>query len=215
MHPCLTIHRASGQNQIYGETIGTCRITGISGIGLPFDKWVKDTFTDHPYLLPGDIICNEALFCFDEQSEFLRQKTGREKPQRFRTYTHIVAGGVWYLLTKADKKQIFELITTQNPEIVCLSESGQKHLLFKNRPGFWQLEETTDIPPDVELLKVIHSIAQKLMELGFSQTEIISGNYPGYKFMKIGLSDWQDLENIIKPYRSTKIFDITTWMLFQ
>lgn len=214
MHPCKLIYQLSGVNIHYGATPGTCRITGEASAGLPFAKWVRDTFTDHSFLKPGNIISNEALFCFDEASEYLQQRTGREKLQRFRTYSHIVADGVWHVCTKADKEKIFRLLTKSQPEIVCLSESGQKHLLFKNRPGLWQLEETTDIPADVESLKIIHATAQQLMQSGFSQTEIISGNYPTYKILKAGLAAWQAPEAVLKTYRFTKIFDLGTWMLF-
>lgn len=214
MHPCEIVYHAANSGIRYGETAGTCRITGKDGIGLPFSKWVKDTFTDLGYLHNGDIVCNEALFTFDEKSELIQGILQRDKPQKFRTYSHIVANGVWHLVTKADKEKIFRLITEESPEIVCLSDSGQKHLLFKNRPGFWQLEETVDIPANVDELKLIHSTAQELMQLGFSQTEIITGDYPGYKIVKVGLAAWQEPEAKLNPFRHTKIFDFATWMLF-
>ena len=61
-------------------------LPGKEGVGINFAKWVRDTFNDHDSLFPGTIISNEALFCFDESSEIIQKKTGREKPQRFRTY---------------------------------------------------------------------------------------------------------------------------------
>lgn len=77
---------------------------------MPFEKWVKDTFTDHAYLRPGDIISNEAAFSFTEDSTLIQAKTGRDKPQRFRTYSHIVTDTEWLCLTKADKERIVGLL---------------------------------------------------------------------------------------------------------
>jgi len=44
-HPCEIMYQFSN-GKIYGTTRGICRITGKQSIGVPFEKWVKDTFTD-------------------------------------------------------------------------------------------------------------------------------------------------------------------------
>lgn len=212
MHPCEQIYRLGAENTIYGTLSGTCRITGKQSTGLNFDKWVRDTFTDHSYLKPGNIISNEALFCFDESSTLLQRRTGRDKPQRFRTYSHLIADGKWYMLTKADKPLIFDLIC-QGAELVCLADSGQKHILFKHRPGMWQLEEM-QLLPDIELLKQLHKSMMALLALGFSQAEVISGNYLSYRILNTDLEAWQDLESGLKQYRKTKIFNFTSWMMY-
>ena len=59
-HPCEIIYALSSR-PIYGNVSGVCRITGKESEGLIFNKWVKPTFTDHAYLLPGNIISNEAF----------------------------------------------------------------------------------------------------------------------------------------------------------
>lgn len=212
MHPCKQVYQIGASGKMYGSETGICRITGEQSVGLPFDKWVRDTFTDHASLKPGDIISNEALFCFDEASEVLQQKTGKEKLQRFRTYSHIVCEGVWYCVTKADKRLIFELICN-GAELVCLTDSGQKHLLFKHRSGLWQLDDVF-ITPNIELLKYLHSRMCELMVLGLSQGEIISGNYNSYRIQKAGLLRWRELELQIKPYRGSRYIELAGWMLF-
>jgi len=213
MHPCELIYSAGANGKIYGNTPGICRITGKLSTGLPFTKWVKDTFTDHAFLRPGDIISNEALFCFDEQSELIQHKTNREKPQRFRTYSHLVdASGNWHCLTKADKELTYRLIY-EGASLVCLTDSGQKHLLFKHRLGMWQLDDIF-VLPDIETLIFLHEKMMFLLLQGFSQTEVISGNYLQYRILKCGFDLWKPTENILKKYRGTQFFAFTSWLLY-
>lgn len=213
MHPCEIIYHAGANGTVYGTTPGTCRITGKKSTGLPFSQWVKSTFNDHAFLMPGDIISNEALFCFDEKSELLRKKTKRDKPQRFRTYSHLIdAKGNWHCLTKSDKKLTYKLIT-EGATLVCLTDSGQKHLLFKHRPGFWQLDDLF-VLPDTETLTLLHQKMMKLQELGFSQREIITGHYLQYRIQQAGLQQWKTIEDILKQYRATSIFNFTAWLLY-
>lgn len=212
-HPCERIYAAGADGKIYGDVEGVCRITGQLGRGLNFDSWVRDTFTDVASLKPGTIISNEALFCFDESSEIVMQRAGKEKPQRFRTYSHIIdADGVWHCCTKADKKKILEMILS-GAQLVCLTDSGQKHMLFKHKNGMWQLDDIY-IFPDVNKLSKLHKTMMQLIELGFSQTEIITGNYMQYRIMQIGLSTWKELEDNIKNMRGTKFFTFASWLLY-
>lgn len=213
MHPCQRIYELGANGITYGNTPGRCRITGSDGIGLPFHKWVKDTFTDHGYLKPGDIISNEALFCFDEGSAILQAKTSRDKPQRFRTYSHVVSKNQWHCFTKANKREIYQIITNEEPEIVCLSESGQRHLLFKHKPGFWQLEDVHVMPNIPEFIQ-IHKVCTDLMRMGFSQTEITNGQYNQARLLKCDLSAWVILESEISVHRRTSFFDFVTFLLF-
>ena len=209
-HPCEIMYQFSN-GKIYGTTEGICRITGKQSIGVPFEKWVKDTFTDFAWLKPGTIISNEALFCFEEQSELLQAMTGRDKPQKFRTYTHIVEGGRWHVLSKAQKQEIYELLVSTDPEVCVISDSGQKHLVFKHRIGTWQFENET-ISRDIETLRQIKETADEMIRLKFSKDEIQTGKYAQWKILECGLAKWQELENIIKPRRGSAIFDLAVWL---
>lgn len=211
-HICEQIYEIGANKKIYGTDKGICRITGNESRGVFFDKWVKKTFNDHDSLFPGNIISNEAMFCFDENSKIIQKKTGRDKPQRFRTYSHIIKDGKWYCLTKADKRFIFQLII-KGAEMVCLTESGQKHILFKHKTGMWQLDELY-VVPNIDLLKLLHYHMCELMSFQFSQSEIIRGDYRTYRILEVGLKNWKEHENIIKEYRGTGIFDFTSFMLF-
>lgn len=211
-HVCEQIYEIGADGKIYGSQKGICRITGKESTGIPFDKWVKNTFNDHDRLYPGDIISNEALFCFDESSITVQRKIGKDRPQRFRTYSHIIKDGEWYCVSKADKRLIFQLIV-EGAEMVCLTETGQKHVLFKHKPGMWQLDDL-HVKPNIELLRHLHFNMCELMACQFSQSEIISGNYNSERILKAGLKNWQQHEREIKIHRGSGIFDFTSFMLF-
>lgn len=210
-HPCIQIYNLSSKPK-YGEVKGVCRITGEESAGLDFNKWVRPTFNDYDHLLPGTIISNEALFCFDEASEELMLKVGKEKKQRFRTYSHIIYKGEWHAVTKADKEKIFNMIC-DGAELVCLTDTGQKHVLFKHRSGMWQLDDMY-IAPDIELLKHLHSTMVNLLDIGFNQTSVITGVYNANFIQKNGFEAWRDNENELKKHRGTQMFDFAAWMLF-
>lgn len=212
LHPCELMYNIGARNTIYGSIPGTCRITGKQSSGLPFNKWVKDTFTDQAFLKPGTIISNQALFCFDEKSEILQQLTGREKLQRFRTYSHIIHRGQWHICTKANKKKIFDLIV-DGAEIVCLTDSGQKHVFFKHKPGMWQLDDSFIIP-DIPEFTRLHSLMCDLLRMEFSQGEVITGQYLQYRILKAGLKPWKTIEDQIAPQRGSQLFNFASWLLF-
>lgn len=211
-HTCEQVYEIGANKKVYGSAKGVCRITGKLSTGLLFEKWVKDTFNDHDFLFPGTIISNEALFCFDESSEIIQKKTGRDKPQRFRTYSHIIKDGEWYCLTKADKRLILQLII-EGAEMVCLTETGQKHVFFKHKAGLWQLDEL-HVRPDIELLGLLHYNMCELLAYQFSQAEIISGDYKSNRILKAGLNNWKKHEDFIKEYRGSSMFNFTSFMLY-
>lgn len=199
---------------IVGQIDGICRITGTQSKGVFFDKWVKDTFNDSSFLFKGNIISNEALFCFDEASELIMQKTGKDKPQRFRTYSHIITkNNDWLCLTKADKKQIATLIKTDNIKVLCLTDTGQKHIFFKHKIGFWQLDETF-IQPNIPLFEQLHSDMLALINIGFGQEQIKTGNYNHSTILKVGLEVWQELESKLSKFRGEPIFDLAAWLMY-
>lgn len=211
LHPCELIYSLSSR-PLYGEIEGVCRITGKKSKGLDFSKWVKPTFTDHASLKSGNIISNEALFCFDEASAEVQAKAGKDKLQRFRTYSHMVYKGQWFCLTKADKKRIYEMIC-DGASLVCLTDTGQKHILFKHKIGMWQLDELF-IYPDIEYLQFLHSTMQNLLHAGFTQTSIINGDYNPNFIAKNGFEIWKINEDKIKEHRGKPMFDFASWMLF-
>jgi len=209
-HPCEIIYKFS-EDRTYGSERGVCRITGKQSSGMPFDKWVKKTFTDYGDLKPGDIISNEALFCFDEASEVITKKTGKEKTQRFRTYTHIVSNNKWYVYNKSQKEEIYKLLIESDPDVCVISDSGQKHLLFKHKLGTWQFENI-HISRDKNLLKSIKELSDELLINGFSKTEIITGDFLQHRVMKYGVKRWFEKKELLDKQRGSGLFDLAIWL---
>lgn len=210
LHPCEIIYEL-GHKPIYGDEKGICRITGKEAEGIKFESWVKKTFTDYNYLFDGDIISNEALFCFEEGSEYLAKKVNRDKPQRFRTYTHIVENDEWHMLSKAQKQEIYNLIVNGDPEVCVISDSGQRHLLFKHKLGTWQFEDQ-HIKRDKSKLAEIKLIGDEMLTNGFSKNEMLFGHYAQHRIMKYGIKNWKLAEDKLREYRGSAIFDLAIWL---
>lgn len=188
-----------------------CRICGNDGEGMLFDEWVRPTFTDHDKLQAGDIICDKCLFWFDERSEELARRVGKEKPQRMRNYSHFVVDGEWIPLSKADKARMAELLLGEPPpELAIVAVSGQKHLAFRARPGWWQIEEQS-VQPFPELLARLLEQVEALYAV-FSKSEIGSGNYAGHRILKFGLAEWRELETQIAPWRGTVQLELALFL---
>lgn len=170
---------------------------------MPFEAWVKDTFTDHDKLRPGAIICLACQFCSSEAAPGLAERVGKGKPQKFRNYSHFVCGGVWHPLSKGDKAKMRELLFGA-PDVALIAVSGQKHLFFRATPGWWQIEEQAARPFPDELLAAL-ALVEPLYRAGISKAEIESGRYDQRRILTIGLETWQIAERQIAPLRGTLV----------
>ena len=195
-----------------------CRFCGSEKSGIDFNVWVKPTFTDHDLLLPGDSVCNDCLFWFEEASADLQSRTGKDKPQRMRNYSHFVVNGEWVPLSKGDKARMLEMLTSLPfPEMAAIADSGQKHIVFRavrnapgSRAGWVQFEEQRVwIEPD-SLCKLVKAIEGGLIV--FSKAEIESGQYIPHRIMQFGIAQWQALEAELKPSRGSLFFQVAVFL---
>lgn len=193
-----------------GDVPGVCRSCGIDGVGLPFDDWVKRTFVDFDKLQPGSIVCSACLFCFDDRNPNLTALTGRDKLQRMRTYSHFVSGGVWSALHKGQKVEMRDRLLDPATEVAVVSLSGQKHLLFRARPGWWQIEEEATAPFPSELRRLMAAVDELLAV--FSKREIESGRWSQSRILKFGPARWMELERAIKPARGTIRLELAVFL---
>lgn len=203
------IYQAAGSPVIVGDATGACRTCGADGVGVPFGAWVKEGFTNHDLLLPGLIVCRACLFCFEDKSELLMRRTGRDKLQKMRTYSHFVAGGEWIPLTKADKRRMRELLAS-GPEVAVIAESGQKHLILRAKPGWWQFEELSMLPDWPRVESLLAPVEELLT--GFSKAEIESGIYIPHRVVKFGLPRWRELSEPLRPVRLSAYFQLALFL---
>lgn len=199
-------------------TKGTCRFCHNESTGILFSNWARPTFTDHDKLGPGDIICRDCLFWFDEKSELLAEIVGKDKPQRMRNYSHFVVGGEWLPLSKANKAEMTAFfLGTPFPTMAAIAESGQKHIAFRaicNPPGStagWvQFEEQRLFVRPAELRQVLDTIED--LYVSFSKSEIEAGRYSQHRIRKFGLERWQSLESQLSSIRDSLLFKLALFL---
>ncbi|MEM4234810.1 MAG: hypothetical protein QXU75_06650 [Candidatus Methanomethylicaceae archaeon] len=185
---------------------------------MAFNEWVKPTFTDFDKLLPGEVVCDDCLFYFDESSEELARRVGKEKPQRMRNYSHFVVDGQWYPLSKADKEVMKRFLLEGNfPELAAIAESGQKHIVFRamrnpigQESGWVQFEEQRVFVERAELRYVLDRV-EELYEM-FSKDEIAGGQYNAYRIQRFGIDRWHALEGEIKRWRGKPLFYLALFL---
>jgi hypothetical protein len=210
MNATHILYKAAGSPVMEGDTPGTCRSCGEESIGTPFEEWVRDTFNDRNRMMPGDIICQACQFSFDVKSPTLTAKVGKDKLQRMTNYTHIVQAGVWYALSKGEKARMVELLT-RPCELVVIAVSGQKHLIFKAQPGWWQIEEQA-VRPFPDQLSIIMALVEQLYNGGISKTEIETGRYSQRRILDYGLERWRELEQAVKPLRGSVALNLALFL---
>jgi len=193
-----------------GEINGACRVCGQQGAGLPFGDWVRPTFTDWDKLLPGDILCHACQFSFAERSELLAERVGKDKLQRMRNYSHFVVDGKWIPLSKGDKRKMAHILTMQEPEVAIIAVSGQKHIIFRAQPGWWQVEEQSHLA-DPDLLQWYLERVEALYT-GFLKSEIETGDYRQHRVLKFGVGCWRAYEDALRPFRGTALFELAVFL---
>jgi len=197
---------------------GICRFCGAENIGVEFDEWVKDTFTDFDKLRIGNIVCDACLFFFNEKSDELAKIMCKDKPQRMRNYSHFIVAGNWIPLSKGNKDKMKDLLFgSPFPELAAIADSGQKHIVFRaerNRPGSkcgWvQFEEQSlfFIPEEFKL----HLDNIERLYAGFSKDEICGGKYQSWRIMQFGVDRWIEVEKEIKIIRGSLIFHLALFL---
>lgn len=195
-----------------------CRICGRERGGIAFDGWVRRTFMDWDKLQPGNIICDDCLFWFDESSEELAELVGKEKPQRMRNYSHFIVNGTWIPLSKGDKVRMRDiLLNSPFPELAVVASSGQKHIAFRathnpagSTAGWVQFEEQSLWIEPADLAHLLDLV--EALYLGFSKTEIESGDYKQHRINKFGIEAWYNLEAQIAKERGGLLFALALFL---
>lgn len=208
------IYAAAGRPEITGAEShnGTCYLCGAAmthGVPASFPATFMDY--DKARAPHSTHICDGCAFTMAERSVELQARTGKDRPQCMRNYSHIVLRGEWLPLSKAQKRETYEALL-QSPDAAVIAVSGQKHLCFRAQPGWWQIEEQA-VRPDPKRLPEIMATVQALYDAGFGKSEIESGNYLAYRIMRCGLSAWEALEAMARPHRGGAIFELAVYLV--
>lgn len=192
----------------------------LDGSGVPRRQAIKATFTDHDCARApeSDAFCAACVWIMAERNDALTARTGKDKPQRGRNYSHFVKAGVWYPLGKAQKDAMRALLLEPPfPELAVIADSGQKHLVFKARAnppdaamGWVQFEEQViwvdpaQLATTLELVEALYVI--------FSKTEIATGAYNHRRILDFGLERWRALEAEVRPLRNRALFNLALFL---
>ena len=207
------IHAAAGSPPYPADVAGHCRLCGAEGSGLPFAEWVKPTFTNWDLLRPGTIVCTACQFCTEHTSALLQARTGKDKPQRMVNYSHFVVGSEWLPLHKGQKAQMLAALRS-SPAVAVIAVSGQKHLCFRARPGWWQIEELA-ARPDLARLEACLAPIQALYRI-FSKEEIAAETYAPHRMAQYaaayGMADLLAAQQVLRPHRGAQMFDLALYL---
>ena len=124
-------------------------------------------------------------------------------------------GVVKNLLTRVEIRE-YLLNPPEPPFTIAIAESGQKHII----PWALEARSRTLFPVQFELdtvyvdsrFKKYLQIYEELMGLGFSKTEIDSGNYRSDKLMKVFDDRFWELEGGIKAIRGTRLIELINYI---
>jgi hypothetical protein len=209
---CVTsiVWVAAGSPVGDGAETGQCRVCGEVSVGIPFNSWVRSTFTDFDKMQQGTVICHACQFSFCERSELLARLVGKEKHQRMRNYSHFVVDDEWIPLSKGNKARMREILLNETPQVAVVAESGQKHIVFRAIPSVVQFEETQI--RDLSMLAPLLESVERLYNGGFSKTEIVKARYKQYRILAFGVTEWQAQEQILSPFRQSAIFALALFL---
>jgi hypothetical protein len=208
------LHAAAGAPDYPATHAGDCRLCGArSTTGIPFAAWVKPTFTNFDMLRPGELICTACQFSVDDNSTLLQARMGKDKPQRMRNYSHFVVDGAWQPMHKGMKSEMLAALRA-NPQVAVIAVSGQKHIAFRARPGWWQIEESV-ARPTLATLEACLGHVQALYRI-FSKGEIQDDQPIPHRMMqyaqKYGMASLLEAQQALRPHRGAIAFELAIFL---
>lgn len=96
-------------------------------------KLVKSSFTARDTVCGGDWVCDGCVAAMDERGDVTLLDGTERSGQKLRCYSWIVTEGEARGATKAHRDALLRicLAPPAPPYVICLSDSGQKHLLYR------------------------------------------------------------------------------------
>jgi CRISPR type IV-associated protein Csf1 len=102
------------------------------------ERFVKESFTSRDTVCGGDFVCGGCVAALDEQAEIRLPDGTIRTGQKTRCYSWVASGAGAVAATKAHRQYLLSacLHPPAPPFIICLSDSGQKHLLYRSAVCF-------------------------------------------------------------------------------
>lgn len=175
-------------------------------------NWLRENFTGHQYAKcpSSDAVCQACVYLTDGDSwrEYCaaHPEMGLKsmRPLSWRSYGHVFAEGLHVCPVRGEWRQ-WLVEPPDAPFVVLLPESAQKHIVFlarvsTSRYRYWlQLEEDTVLVDRADMAAVME-LFERLLALGFTRDEIVSGRYQQGRLLRAGLK-MLTLEDDIAQFR--------------
>lgn len=126
-------------------------------------------------------------------------------PLSWRSYSHVFAAGFHACPSRAEWRQ-WLLAPPKPPFLFAISESGQKHTIFRAQVSYSDDAYSVQIEEDavwVERAAFSGCLQafELLYNLGFSKDSIVSGDYHPAQLLRVGPRVWREAELAITPWR--------------
>ena len=220
-HATHLLYDAAGrpdmQSEEHESACACCGAASLHTCPAPF----SDVFTDWDKLARPDSIrvCPACAFAFFERVPM----EGREKLQRMRTYSHVVAAGKWHIYTKGDKDAIRSILLDppDGAWMCAIAESGQKHVLFRasvntgKNAYHVQFEETSVFVRRDAFVDLVSHV--EALYVYFSKAAIESGEYLALpkiinQYGPQIIDEWDHHEQYIRRYRPSRMLDLALFV---
>jgi hypothetical protein len=197
---------------------------------------LRDTFTSHNAARCPDskYLCDRCAWCIPLRAFYWNETKGKYSAIYSRNWSWLLNGDNSYpkfgdaITEGKDTLQVVTELPTRillrewlrqppaPPFTICIAESGQKHILP------WALEANSrDYFPvqfELDTLHIYRSTFthlltryEELMAMGFSKTEINSGNYRSDKLAKC-ISEYASCEAVIAANRGNRLLDLVSYV---
>lgn len=196
-----------------------CRICGgpAGPDATPFEAAVPPTFAN-PNVLPcpqSPVVCPACVALVGRDAKATWDayvaahpeaglKTGRS--MSWRSYSH----AFWPGYHEAPKRERWRDLLVDPPEppfLFVLSETAQKHLLFRaavaqSRAWYPLQVEEDRVWIDLAAFREVLEAFEDLLALGFSREQVATGRYHHGQLLKVGLRRWRVAEGRFAPQRA-------------
>lgn len=187
-----------------GNLKGDCWLCGCqTDRGHPKNKIILPTFTDgnlakSPW---SDLVCEHCthILSYRELRNYsiFADSNGLKHPSRI---------------------QIRDILLNppEPPFLLCVAESGQRHLTFKaivnySKDRFIARMDNFNVIVEPGKFKWLLELTEELYQT-FTKDEIGSSDYKSHKIKEFGLERWEKIENQIKPMRKSSLFQLVLFV---
>lgn len=193
-----------------------CWLCGGSthGQGWPLRAAITDKFTNHNAspCPSSDAVCQPCVYLSSGDawsayaSEHPELGVKSMQPITWRSYSHVFSESGGHEVPNRARWRELLVAPPAPPFVFALSESGQKHLLFRAVVSYtsavypMQCEEDRLLVSRADLTHCFEAF-ERLYALGFSKDQIADGRYHPAQTMKAGLAAWREAEARFAPWR--------------